>query len=336
MSRHLLLLRATTALVLCLVLAIASHAASQSKQPRARRTAPGPLKAEELRTLSVQVALDRLGFSPGLIDARPGGNTQKALRAFQIARQLPPTGLADDSTLAALGEAMQQPLSAYVITAQDAEGPFADTVPDDLMAQSELPRLAYTSTGEMLGERFHTNQALLMRLNPHAKFEVGAELQVPNVDPLIVPTEEGKRKTSSPEARLLTVEVSDSDRTLTVTDANGQVRFHAPVTVGSERDPLPPGEFSITGVYLNPAFYYNPELFWDADPSHSKAKIAPGPNNPVGFAWLDLSREHLGFHGTPEPATVGKTQSHGCIRLTNWDVLRLASLVGEGTRVVLQ
>jgi lipoprotein-anchoring transpeptidase ErfK/SrfK len=89
-------------------------------------------------------------------------------------------------------------------------------------------------------------------------------------------------------------------------------------------------------VYLNPVFYYNPALFWDADPSHAKAKIQPGPNNPVGFVWIDLSREHLGIHGTPHPSTVGRTQSHGCIRLTNWDALRLADLVSEGTRVVLQ
>ena len=91
-----------------------------------------------------------------------------------------------------------------------------------------------------------------------------------------------------------------------------------------------------TTVARSPAFYYNPELFWDADPTHAKAKIAPGPNNPVGVAWIGLTREHYGLHGTPDPHLIGRVSSHGCVRLTNWDVLRVAALVGRGTRVVFE
>ncbi|HYO82793.1 MAG TPA: L,D-transpeptidase, partial [Bryobacteraceae bacterium] len=94
--------------------------------------------------------------------------------------------------------------------------------------------------------------------------------------------------------------------------------------------------WKLTGVFKDPIFHYNPKLFWDADPTHSKAKIKPGPNNPVGLVWLDLTKEHYGIHGTPEPSRVGHSQSHGCIRLTNWDVSELSTMVGKGTPVTLQ
>jgi lipoprotein-anchoring transpeptidase ErfK/SrfK len=110
--------------------------------------------------------------------------------------------------------------------------------------------------------------------------------------------------------------------------------MYAPVTTGSQRDPLPLGEWKVNGVQLDPPFRYNPELFWDADPSHAKATVPPGPNNPVGMVWIDLSKEHYGIHGTPEPSAIGRTESHGCVRLTNWDALRLAELVKPGTKVI--
>jgi lipoprotein-anchoring transpeptidase ErfK/SrfK len=112
--------------------------------------------------------------------------------------------------------------------------------------------------------------------------------------------------------------------------------MHAPITSGSEHDPLPIGEWKVVGISWNPTFNYNPDLFWDANPTHSKAKIAPGPNNPVGVVWVDINKEHFGLHGTPEPSTVGRTESHGCVRLTNWDATKLARLVAPGTKVTIQ
>lgn len=123
---------------------------------------------------------------------------------------------------------------------------------------------------------------------------------------------------------------------LTIEDGDGRVLFHAPATVGSEHDPLPVGTWKVTSVQRNPKFHYNPALFWDADPTHSKATIPPGPNNPVGVVWIDLSKEHYGVHGTPEPSRIGHTQSHGCIRLTNWDAARVAARAAPGTRVIFE
>jgi lipoprotein-anchoring transpeptidase ErfK/SrfK len=307
------------------------------------------LDEETRRGLALQVALDRSGFSPGEIDGAPGANTERALAAFKAAR-----GTSE------LGEAYENSVTTYTITQQDVAGPFSGTIPDDMVEKSELPSLSYTSVLEMLGERFHASPKLLQRLNPAATFAAGEVIIVPNVEPFVPPgpkteaappddaaargaaqetdaarVSAGTDSPGRPDAAV-TVTVTDRTRTLQVQDAAGTVIFHAPVTVGSENDPLPIGEWTINGVGRNPEFNYNPDLFWDADPSHAKAKIAPGPNNPVGVVWIDLSKEHYGIHGTPEPSRVGHTQSHGCIRLTNWDAMRVAELVTPGTKVVLR
>jgi lipoprotein-anchoring transpeptidase ErfK/SrfK len=319
--------------------------------PSAERLAEAlpSLDEETRRGLALQVALDRSGFSPGEIDGAPGANTDRALAAFKAAR-----GTTE------LGEAHENPVTTYTITRPDVAGPFATTMPDDMIEKSKLPSLSYTSVLEMLGERFHTSPKLLQRLNPAATFAAGEVIVVPNVEPFVPPgpktetappndtapggaaqetdaakVSAGKGTPARPDTAV-TVTVTDRTRTLQVQDAAGTVIFHAPVTVGSENDPLPIGEWTINGVGRNPEFNYNPDLFWDADPSHAKAKIAPGPNNPVGVVWIDLSKEHYGIHGTPEPSRVGHTQSHGCIRLTNWDAMRVAELVTPGTKVVLR
>jgi lipoprotein-anchoring transpeptidase ErfK/SrfK len=187
----------------------------------------------------------------------------------------------------------------------------------------------------MLAERFHSSPALLRRLNPGAAFAAGDRLVVPNVEPFVLPEQTEAAPRGQAEAAAA-VHVSEATQTVTVTTADGHVVFHAPVSIGGEQDPLPKGEWTVTGKAVLPVFYYNPDLFWDADPSHAKAKVAPGPNNPVGVVWIDLSKEHVGFHGTPEPSSIGRAQSHGCLRLTNWDAMRLAALVDRGTRVALQ
>jgi lipoprotein-anchoring transpeptidase ErfK/SrfK len=148
------------------------------------------------------------------------------------------------------------------------------------------------------------------------------------------PVAEAAGSTGSIDA--VTVAVTKSTSALTVTDATGRVIFHAPVTSGSEHDPLPIGEWKVTTIHTMPVFNYNPELFWDANPKDSKAKIPAGPNNPVGVTWIDLSKEHYGIHGTSEPGQVGHMQSHGCVRLTNWDAVRVMQWIKPGTVVVFR
>ncbi len=286
-------------------------------------------------TMALQVALDRASVSPGLIDGMPGRQTTQALSVFQHARGLAATGRLDDASRTALKLDTQSPTEAYTITAQDVAGPFVPTIPDDLMSQGSLETLAYTSVVESIAERFHTDGGVLRRLNPRARFAEGEAIQVPNVEPMAVPTESKRRNGPGPDAgRVGVLVVSKSPALAMALDAHGTLLFAAPVTSGSEHDPLPIGEWKVTDVYLLPVFHYNPALFWDADPSHAKTVIKPGPNNPAGVAWIDIDREHYGLHGTPEPRIIGRSTSHGCVRLTNWDVIRLLAFVAPGTKVV--
>jgi lipoprotein-anchoring transpeptidase ErfK/SrfK len=302
---------------------------------KAKGAAKDPVRPSE--ALLVQVLLDRAGFSVGEIDGSSGTKTKKALIAFQTAKALPATGVPDAATIEALG-GQRSPTMAYTIAAADVAGPFVESIPSDLGDQGTLEAMSYTSPLEQLAERFHASPALLRKLNPTAKFVEGDEVTVPDVEPAVYPTAWGRRaaKTVETAAQTDAVLVSRGNNDVVVQNASGEVLFYAPVSSGSEHDPLPLGEWKVLDVFLMPQFNYNPELFWDADPKHAKTKINPGPNNPVGMVWIDIDREHYGLHGTPEPSRIGITQSHGCVRLTNWDAIRLAALVQPGTKVVFR
>jgi lipoprotein-anchoring transpeptidase ErfK/SrfK len=313
------------------VLFVASIAIA-AKRPTSSARAVG------LAELEMQVLLDRADFSPGEIDDKSGKNSREALAAFEAARGIAPGARNHKALLQALGARSLKPIASYTITTEDAAGSFLKTIPADMTEMAKLPGLYYTSVLEELGEKFHSAPPLLKRLNPGARFTAGEHIRVPNVGAeQTLPGAEGVDHKSAPsEAGTVKVIVSKKTSSLTVFDGKGHVIFHAPVTSGSDHDPLPFGNWVVTLVQRNPTYNYNPELFWDANPANAKATIAPGPNNPVGVVWIEIDKPHYGMHGTPEPGRIGYSESHGCVRLTNWDVTKLASLVKRGTMVVFE
>jgi lipoprotein-anchoring transpeptidase ErfK/SrfK len=270
-----------------------------------------------------QILLDRAHFSPGEIDGRWGDNLRVAIVGYQSARKLNPSGLIDPDTWQSLNADTAAVLVPYTISSDDEAGPF-DRIPHAIMEMAKLKSLGYESPPEELGERFHINPTLLAQLNPgKALTKSGEQILVPNV----------QREYAVPADKIV---VSKNSRTVSAYAAEGTLLAQYPATMGSEHDPLPIGDWKIIEIDHNPWFHYNPVLFWDAKPRDERAKVPPGPNNPVGIVWIGLSKEHYGIHGSPEPSRIGHTESHGCIRLTNWDADELSKIVRVGTPTILQ
>jgi lipoprotein-anchoring transpeptidase ErfK/SrfK len=272
--------------------------------------------------LRAQVMLDRAWFSPGQIDGVFAGNMKRALGAFQLSRGLPTSGRLDEATWAALAQPQAPLFATYVLTEQDVSGPYV-ALPKDPVLQSRLPSMGYESAAEALAERFHMSPALMSALNQGRPLQAGQAIVVPDVRPMNLP------------ATVSSLRIDKSDRMLYVMGEGNKVLGAFPVSIGSPQDPLPEGRLKITSKVKDPDYSYNPDLLRNPKASE-KVKLPPGPNSPVGVMWLGLTREHWGIHGTAEPAQMARVDTNGCIRLTNWDVLRLSTVAGPGMLVEVQ
>ncbi len=298
--------------------------------------------------LHVQVILDHLGFSPGILDGRPGLSLTAALKGFQESRGLPITGEIDAATLTVLHQYRAwRPTKTLTLSADALAGPFVNPIPHGEMEQARLPALGYRSPLEKLAEMFHTTPAVLVELNsPDTRLTPGTKVVFPNAlptsrayDPKL---NDAWRQTlnmlnvdaNAPQAARIVVDKSDS--VLRVFDKADKLVAQFQVTTGSEHDPLPLGTHKVTNYDYNPKFRFNPALFWDAKSTDEKAMLPPGPNGPVGVVWMDLNIPHYGIHGTPEPQYIGRTESHGCVRMTNWNAARLTLMMKPGIPVIFQ
>jgi lipoprotein-anchoring transpeptidase ErfK/SrfK len=279
-------------------------------------------KAPDPAVIKAEVLLDRANFSPGVIDGRMGENLQNALIAYEKTHNLPADGTLSAPLWRALTAAdLGAPLKTYVLTEADVAGPWSPNVGEDFVKMSKQTRMGYTSALEMLGERFHMDQDLVTALNP------GADLQKAGTE--IVVVDPG----ASALAPVAHIDIDKRTKSVTARDAAGKVLAVFPATVGSTEKPSPKGTWKVKGVAQNPDYLYDPTKLTWGPKSHGKLHIPPGPNGPVGVVWIALTAPDYGIHGTPNPHLVGKTASHGCVRLTNWDAEELSHAVKPGVTV---
>jgi lipoprotein-anchoring transpeptidase ErfK/SrfK len=318
--------------------------------------------ADPRALMQAQVVLERLGFGTGIIDGEQGPSFANALKGFQESRALAVTGELDAPTRAALTQWNSIP-ATRVVTIPAAWGETAyPLLPDGMAAKAMVARLGYESLTERLAERFHTTPEVLAGLNPGGRpagpesgavpspdpqapvqFTAGQQVRVPNVgaDAIDATAVENKEwletlrslGVGSDQPEVARILVDESEGWLKAFDASGKLVAMFTVTTGSARDPLPIGNWQVKGVAYNPPYAFDPELFWDVPDSAEKQRLAPGPNSPVGVVWIDLTKQHYGIHGTPAPEAIGQSESHGCVRLTNWEAARLAQMVSGRTKV---
>ncbi len=272
------------------------------------------------KILAAQVMLDRERHSPGVIDGRDGGNTRRAVAAFEKANGLDVDGRIDPEMMRLLKERQQEPLLQDYRIAQDDIANLIE-LPEGMEEQSEIESLGFETALEALAEKFHMSQGLIERLNPGVDFGVvGTTIRV------VVP---GSNEGIDKVAR---IEIDKSASELRALDAGGKLVASYPATIGSDTFPSPSGTMEVRAVAAAPKYYFDPKgRSWGPD---KRLTIAAGPNNPVGSTWIDLTKEGYGIHGTPDPRLIGKTPSHGCVRLTNWDAQELSRAVAAGTTVI--
>jgi lipoprotein-anchoring transpeptidase ErfK/SrfK len=274
----------------------------------------------------VQVALARQGFCVGSLDGVFGSQTRSALRAFQQREHLPVTGQADAATKARL--LVSAPVETYYTVAAEDLGRLSP-VGATWLAKSVQERLEYESVLELVAEKAHAHPNLIRMLNPSVDWNhvgPGTTIRIPNAE-------------YPPPRKAGFIRVRLADKTLEVFDRSTNLLAHFPCSIARQVEKRPLGRLEVETIALNPNYKFSPEIFPESEEARQLKRplmIPEGPNNPVGTAWIGLNRPGYGIHGTPRPEDVGRTESHGCFRLTNWNAEYLARLVEVGTPVMIE
>jgi len=293
-----------------------------------------------------QVLLDVAGFPAGVIDGKKGMSFRKAVQGFQESRGLDETGELDGPTRQALLSIGRQSTVNLSLGREVFDGPFVYPLPKNPEDQARLSFIGYRNQLEKLAEMFHTTPDTIVALNgPDKLMRLGETLRLPNVLPSSRGYDGNLKAEHAAWFNALNVDanqpagdhvvVDKSEGVLKVLDSSDRLVAQFPVTMGSRQFPLPIGQWKVTTYSFVPPFNYQPDIL--ANPkTDEEVHLPPGPNGPVGIAWLDLTKEHYGIHGTNEPQTIGRAESSGCIRMTNWDVLRLSRIMKPGFKAVFQ
>ncbi len=269
-------------------------------------------------TTKLQILLDRANANPGVIDGVTGENVTKAIRGYEEMHDLPSTGVMTAELWSRL-QSKEPVTKVYTIDAADVEK-LVEAIPDDYLEKSKMQWLGYTSGAEAIAEKFHMDKDFLAVLNPGVNFVAGEKVLV--ADP-----------GASPKIAVTRIIADKTNKRLVVYGDDGKPDIIYPATIGSDATPSPEGTHEVRTVAEFPTYSYNPDVNFQQGTNNKKLTIPPGPNGPVGSTWIDLTEPTYGIHGTPEPAQISKTSSHGCIRLTNWDAAELARLVKPGVKV---
>jgi lipoprotein-anchoring transpeptidase ErfK/SrfK len=283
--------------------------------------AGAPAAKQAALLIKLQVLLDRAHNSPGVIDGLSGPNFTKALAIFETQHHLP-TGLDAKSVAALEAVGGGSILGKYVITAEDQKGPFIGHLPSDIYAQSKLGKMGYTSPEQEISERFHMSPGLIEALNPDADFsKAGTTLTV------VRPHSGGLG------AKVARIEVDKAHDEVLAYGADDTLVASFPSTIGSVDHPAPDGGYTVAYIRPDPTYTYDPKVLTWGPKDKGRFTIEPGPNNPVGVVWIGLSKPTYGIHGSPNAELIGKSSSHGCVRLTNWDAWDLGVAVKRGAKV---
>jgi lipoprotein-anchoring transpeptidase ErfK/SrfK len=277
--------------------------------------------------LEAQVALARMGISPGLIDGLMGPQTHAAILAFQRKLGLSETLELDDDTRPRL-VLETPPLTRYTITSNDLAR--LRPVSHSWLGKSQQAALDYETILELVAEKGHASQNLVRRLNPAVEWTnvpPGTEVQIPEVT------------LPKPNERAGFILISLGEKKLEVFDAATNLLAHFPCSIAARVEKRPAGELRVAALAPNPDYTFDPEVFpesAEARQLNRKLILPPGPNNPVGTAWISLDKPGYGIHGTPNPEQVGRTESHGCFRLANWNAEHLLKLAWVGMPVYVE
>lgn len=285
-------------------------------------------------TTQLQIFLDQQLFGPGKIDGRPGEFVTKALIRYQRSRALPETGKVDANI------PLDSVFPIYTFyTCQESDLKFVGEAPTQPQEQAKKKYLPYESLLEFLTERYHAAPEFLIKINKGLNLEAlkpGDIVRVPNVEPFKI--EELPKEGFLPEIPAFKARVINVHRAEKLLDLMEGDKLIAslPITPGGGKLETPAGTWKIVGIATAPTFRWDKSVLETGKRSDTFFMLPPGPNNPVGVLWCGLSKPGIGIHGTNNPQTIGRAASHGCMRVANWDIVRLSKLITKGMSVVIE